>query len=61
MPGRKHGGADATSRHPVGEGEHCEIATMTLAELVAGENLADDDHEPERMSKNFLRWATRAG
>ena len=30
------------------------IATMTLAELVAGENLVDNHHEPERLSKHFL-------
>ena len=27
---------------------------MTLSELVAGENLADNCHEPERLSKHFL-------
>ena len=51
VPGVKHQGADATSRHPVGRGEHLEIATHSLTH----HNNPPSSQVPDRLSKVLIR------
>ena len=53
VPGVKHKGADATSRHPTGDGDHLEVANLTLASL--GTESPTEQSEPDRLSKVFLQ------
>ena len=52
VPGVQHKGADATSRHPTGDGEHLEIASLNIASLAV--EPPPEQTEPDRLSKVFL-------
>ena len=54
VPGTKHQGADAASRHPVGIGEHLEVASLSHINN-------QPSQEPERLSKVFLRNLRKPG
>ena len=53
VPGVKHKGADATSRHPTGDGDHLEIANLTSASIAI--KSPTEQPEPDRLSKVFLK------
>ena len=53
VPGVKHKGADAASRHPAGDGVHLEIAQLTIAALAAKPQATQP--VPDRLSKVFLQ------
>ena len=53
VPGVMHKGADAASRHPAGDGEHLEIAQISLASLAIEPPATQT--APDRLSKIFLQ------